>query len=57
MGVCVEEATLKKQFVSKHEKHVCKVCNETFQILIEVLIHAEKELRTDNIENISVKEK
>ena len=54
-SVLKKEATLKKHFVTKHEKQVCKVCNETFQISLEVWIHIAKEHSKDIMAKISVK--
>ena len=56
-SVLKKEATLKKHFVTKHEKQVCKVCNETFQISLEVWIHIAKEHSKDIMAKISVKKK
>ena len=56
-SVLKKKATLKKHFVTKHEKQVCKVSNETFQLSMEVRIQVAKERSKDIIANIYVTKK
>ena len=38
-----KEAYLKKHIITKHEKHVCKECKETFNSFMELLKHIVKD--------------